>query len=122
MGGMTAPVTGSGSCPAWIARVANPCSRSATRPRRHLARPLVHLPRPVDVALPVPDDPQLVPGAIESRIGRDRLMERPLGFLDPIELIEADPEVVAAPGLVALEDERLLERAHGVRVESLLAL
>ena len=34
-----APVTGSGSCPAWIARVANPrrsSRRSATRLGRHL--------------------------------------------------------------------------------------
>src|ERR671918_2827143 len=106
---MTAPVTGSGSWPAWIARVANPCSRSGTRPRPHLPRPLIHLARAVDVALAVPHDSQLVPRAVESRVGSDRLMERPLGILDPIELIEADPQVVAAARLIALENERLLE-------------
>src|SRR5688572_21891871 len=132
---MTAPVTGSGSWPAWIARVANPCSRSAfevrfrsppllsaTRSRRHLPRPLIHLARAVDVALAIPHDTQLVPRAVESRVGVDCLMERPLGILDPIELIEADSQVVTAARLIALEDERLLELAHGVRVKALLAM
>src|SRR5687767_10365642 len=132
---MIAPVTGSGSWPAWIARVANPCSRSAcgvgfrspplrsaTRPRRHLPRPLIHLARAVDVALAIPHDSQLVPRAVEVRVGGDRLMECPLGVLDPVELIETDTQVIAAARRIALEDERLLELTNGVRIEPLLAL
>src|SRR5687768_12360865 len=119
---MTAPVAGSGFWPAWIARVANPCSRSATRSRRHLPRTLIHLSRAVHVALAVPHDSQLVPRAVEQRVGVDRLMERPLGVVDPVQLVEADPQVVAATRRIALQDDRLLELAHGTRVESLLAL
>jgi len=33
MGGMMAPASGSGSCPAWIARVAKPCLRSSSEAR-----------------------------------------------------------------------------------------
>src|SRR5688500_5585204 len=119
---MTAPVAGSGFWPAWIARVANPCSRSATRSRRHLPRTLIHLARAVHAALAVPHDSPAVLRAVEQRVGVCRLMERPLGVVDPVRLVEADPRAGAAPGRIALQDARLRELAHGIRVGSLPAL
>src|SRR5687767_10190425 len=94
---MTAPVTGSGDCPAWIARVPKPCPFvSATRGPR-LPRPAVHLARAVGHAAPVVDDPELVPAAGVTGVERDDLVERLDRAVEPVELVVADAEVVPRP-------------------------
>ena len=125
MGVMTAPVTGSGSWPAWMARVPKrgpPFGGvSATRGPGDRARLAVHLPGALRASLAVPDDAEMVVRLGVVRVGLDRALERLGRLVDPVEVVEAHAQVVMAAGLAGSQLDRLPELGDRLVVEPLLA-
>src|SRR5688572_18418515 len=112
MGGMTAPVVGSGACPAWMASVAKPGRpREAPPPRGppggrepsataaaagigELARPPIHGARLLGHTLAVVDDAEVVVSAVVVRAGSHGTFERFGRGVEAVELVEAHAEMV----------------------------
>src|SRR5919106_3142283 len=119
MGGMTAPVARSGSCPAWIARVANLHpgfrSRSATVGASvgDLSRAAIHRSRLFDHRPAIVHDPELVVGAIIFGIESDGPLESLDRLVELVELIETDADMVVSAREVGVEIQRATKLLDG---------